>query len=83
MCKTVVRSALPFFPSSFFFFFAWHTCHSNIYVCVCVCVCVCLYVCVWVCVCERESEREREREREPIGKANMDNLSNCTWSPVY
>ena len=26
MCKTVVRSALPFF-FFFFFFFAWHTCH--------------------------------------------------------
>ena len=36
MCKTVVRSALPFFSSfffflSFFFFFflAWHACHCN------------------------------------------------------
>ena len=28
MCKTVVRSALPFFSSSFFFL-AWHTCHCN------------------------------------------------------
>ena len=27
MCKTEVRSALPFF---FFFFLAWHTCHCNI-----------------------------------------------------
>ena len=26
MCKTVVRSAVPFF---FFFFLAWHTCHCN------------------------------------------------------
>ena len=35
MCKTVVRSALPFSSSSsffffFFFFFAWRTCHCNI-----------------------------------------------------
>ena len=33
MCKTVVRSALPFFFSSssfFFFFLAWHTCHCNL-----------------------------------------------------
>ena len=34
MCKTVVRSALPFFLFFFFFFFffflAWHTCHCNI-----------------------------------------------------
>ena len=38
MCKTVVRSALPFFSTSslfffffffFFFFLAWHTCHCN------------------------------------------------------
>ena len=34
MCKTVVRSALPFFFSSSFFLFvvvllAWHTCHCN------------------------------------------------------
>ena len=29
MCKTVVRSALPFF--FFFFFLAWHTCHCNIF----------------------------------------------------
>ena len=29
MCKTVVRSALPFFFFFFFFFFAWHTCHCN------------------------------------------------------
>ena len=28
MCKTVVRSALSFFPS--FFFLAWHTCHCNL-----------------------------------------------------
>ena len=30
MCKTVVRSALPFFFFLFFFFFfAWYTCHCN------------------------------------------------------
>ena len=30
MCKTVARSALPFFfSSSSFFFLAWHTCHCN------------------------------------------------------
>ena len=29
MCKTVVRSALPFFSFSFFSFLAWHTCHCN------------------------------------------------------
>ena len=31
MCKTVVRSALPFFffLFLFFFFLAWHTCHCN------------------------------------------------------
>ena len=29
MCKTVVRSALPFFFLFFFFFLAWHTCHCN------------------------------------------------------